>query len=181
MKVRRISLTLQILLINVVILVVATAVLGTISVKQSASAMDHLIKQRMMDIANTAAAEIDGDILDALEDGDQETEEYASVLEDLAAYRDNTDLEYIYCMEKSGSGFIFTVDADTEEPADWGDEVEVTDALVEAGNGKVRLMMCLIPMSGAIITVHTARCLLPTERWEGLLPWISLPNGMKSS
>ncbi|MBP8968569.1 MAG: HAMP domain-containing protein [Lachnospiraceae bacterium] len=135
MKVRRISLTLQILLINVVILVVATAVLGTISVKQSASAMDHLIKQRMIDIANTAAAEIDGDVLDALEDGDQETEEYASVLDDLAAYRDNTDLEYIYCMEKSDSGFIFTVDADPEEPADWGDEVEVTDALVVAGNG----------------------------------------------
>ncbi len=136
MKVRRISLTLQILLINVVILVVATAVLGTISVNQSASAMDHLIKQRMMDIANTAAAEIDGDVLDALEDGDQETAEYASVLEDLAAYRDNTDLEYIYCMEKSGNGFIFTVDADPEEPADWGDEVEITDALVTAGNGK---------------------------------------------
>ncbi len=135
MKVRRISLTLQILLINVVVLVVATAVLGTISVNQSASAMDHLIKQRMMDIANTAAAEIDGDVLDALEDGDQETSEYASVLEDLAAYRDNTDLEYIYCMEKSGSGFIFTVDADPEEPADWGDEVEVTDALIVAGNG----------------------------------------------
>ena len=135
MKVRRISLTLQILLINVVVLVVATAVLGTISVKQSASAMDHLIKQRMMDIANTAAAEIDGDVLDALEDGDQETEEFLSVLDDLAAYRDNTDLEYIYCMEKSGSGFIFTVDADPEEPADWGDEVEVTDALIEAGNG----------------------------------------------
>ena len=135
MKVRRISLTLQILLINVVVLVVATAVLGTISVKQSASAMDHLIKQRMMDIANTAAAEIDGDVLDALEDGDQETEEFLSVLDDLAAYRDNTDLEYIYCMEKSGSGFIFTVDADTEDPADWGDEVEVTDALIEAGNG----------------------------------------------
>ena len=135
MKVRRISLTLQILLINVVVLVVATAVLGTISVKQSASAMDHLIKQRMMDIANTAAAEIDGDVLDALEDGDQETEEFLSVLDDLAAYRDNTDLEYIYCMEKSGSGFVFTVDADPEDPADWGDEVEVTDALIEAGNG----------------------------------------------
>ena len=39
-------------------------------------------------------------------------------------------------MEKSGNGFIFTVDADPEEPADWGDEVEITDALVAAGNGK---------------------------------------------
>ncbi len=136
MRVRKISLTLQILLINVVILVVATVVLGTISVKQSASAMEHLIKQRMMDIANTAAAEIDGDVLAALEDGDQETEEYALVLNDLAAYRDNTDLEYIYCMEQTGANsFIFTVDADPEEPADWGDPVETTDALVTAGGG----------------------------------------------
>jgi len=136
MRVRRISLSLQILLINVVVLLVTTVVLGTISIKQSSSVMETLIKQRMMDIANTAAAEVDGDVLEALEDGDQETPEYASVLDDLAAYRDNTDLEYIYCMEKTGTNsFIFTVDADLEDPADWGDEVEVTDALIVAGNG----------------------------------------------
>ena len=136
MRVRRISLSLQILLINVVVLLVTTVVLGTISIKQSSSVMETLIKQRMMDIANTAAAEVDGDVLEALEDGDQETPEYASVLDDLAAYRDNTDLEYIYCMEKTGANsFIFTVDADLEDPADWGDEVEVTDALIVAGNG----------------------------------------------
>ncbi|MBP3265496.1 MAG: HAMP domain-containing protein, partial [Clostridiales bacterium] len=136
MRVRRISLSLQILLINVVVLLVTTVVLGTISIKQSSSVMETLIKQRMMDIANTAAAEIDGDVLEALEDGDQETAEYASVLDDLAAYRDNTDLEYIYCMEQTGANsFIFTVDADPEDPADWGDEVEVTDALIVAGNG----------------------------------------------
>ena len=136
MRVRRISLSLQILLINVVVLLVTTVVLGTISIKKSSSVMETLIKQRMMDIANTAAAEIDGDVLEALEDGDQETAEYASVLDDLAAYRDNTDLEYIYCMEQTGANsFIFTVDADPEDPADWGDEVEVTDALIVAGNG----------------------------------------------
>lgn len=136
MRVRRISLSLQILLINVVVLLVTTVVLGTISIKQSSSVMETLIKQRMLDIANTAAAEVDGDVLEALEDGDQETPEYASVLDDLAAYRDNTDLEYIYCMEKTGANsFIFTVDADLEDPADWGDEVEVTDALIVAGNG----------------------------------------------
>lgn len=136
MRVRRISLSLQILLINIVVLLVTTVVLGTISIKQSSSVMETLIKQRMMDIANTAAAEVDGDVLEALEDGDQETPEYASVLDDLAAYRDNTDLEYIYCMEKTGANsFIFTVDADLEDPADWGDEVEVTDALIVAGNG----------------------------------------------
>ncbi|MBO4910189.1 MAG: hypothetical protein J5476_13015 [Lachnospiraceae bacterium] len=135
MKVRRISISLQIFLINVIVLVAASAILGTVSIKQSSSAMETLIKQRMLDIANLAANHMDGDLLEALEDGDQETEEFESALEVLSVYRDNTNLEYIYCMEKSGSGFIFTVDADPEDPADWGDEVEVTDALIEAGNG----------------------------------------------
>ncbi len=136
MKVRRISISLQIFLINVIVLVAASAILGTVSIKQSSSAMETLIKQRMLDIANLAANHMDGDLLEALEDGDQETEEFESALEVLSVYRDNTELEYIYCMEKTGpESFIFTVDADPEDPADWGDEVEVTDALIEAGNG----------------------------------------------
>lgn len=136
MKVRRISISLQIFLINVIVLVAASAILGTVSIKQSSSAMETLIKQRMLDIANLASNHMDGDLLEALEDGDQETEEFESALQVLSVYRDNTDLEYIYCMEKTGpESFVFTVDADPEDPADWGDEVEVTDALIEAGNG----------------------------------------------
>ena len=70
MKVRKLSLTLQILLINVAILLVTTIVLGTTLTVMSESTMVVLVKQRMIDIANAAAASIDGDELEALEDGD---------------------------------------------------------------------------------------------------------------
>ena len=136
MKVRKLSLTLQILLINIAILLVTTIVLGTTLTVMSESTMVVLVKQRMIDIANAAAASIDGDELEALEDGDQETDMYNDILGSLNIFRENTDLEYIYCMEQSGSeSFVFTVDADPEEPADWGDIVETTDALIIAGRG----------------------------------------------
>ena len=66
MKVRKISLTKQILIINVVVLLVATLVLGIFSTIRSNSTMEILIKQRMLDISNTAAAGIDGDELEIL-------------------------------------------------------------------------------------------------------------------
>ena len=136
MKVRKLSLTLQILIINIVILLVSTIVLGTTLTVMSENTMVILVKQRMIDIANAAAASLDGDVLEALEDGDQETDPYLDALNTLGIFRDHTDLEYIYCMEQTGNeSFIFTVDADPEEPADWGDPVEVTEALLIAGAG----------------------------------------------
>ena len=136
MKVRKISLTMQILIVNIAILLVTTVVLGTVSTLMSESTMIVLVKQRMIDIANAAAASIDPDTLESLEDGDLESDGYLECLDKLNIFRENTDLEYIYLMEQTGpESFIFTVDADPEDPADWGDDVETTDALISAGGG----------------------------------------------
>ena len=136
MKVRKISLTMQILIVNIAILLVTTLVLGTVSTIMSESTMIVLVKQRMTDIANAAAASVDGDVLESLEEGNTESEGYLECLDKLNIFRENTDLEYIYLMEQTGpESFVFTVDADPEDPADWGDEVETTDALVSAGGG----------------------------------------------
>ena len=136
MKVRKISMTVQILVVNILVLLIATFVLGFVSTRQSEGIMKELIRQRMLDISNTAAACVDGDILENLTADDVGNDDYNIILKELSRYRDNTDLEYIYCMRQTGpESFIFTVDADPEEPAEFGDEVETTEALVNAGNG----------------------------------------------
>jgi methyl-accepting chemotaxis protein len=136
MKVRKISLTLQILIINLTILLTTVIVLGVVTTLMSENTMVALVKQRMIDIANAAAASIDGNELEGISNGDQGTDKYADVLAALNIFRENTDLEYIYCMQQTGSeSFIFTVDSDPEDPADWGEAVETTDALISAGNG----------------------------------------------
>ena len=136
MKVRKISLTSRILIINLIILLISTVVLGMVCIRQSYSSINELIRQRMLDISNTAAYELDGDIIETLGPDDEGTEVFQHQMDSLCVYRDHTDLEYIYCMQQTGpESFIFTLDADPEDPADWGDEVEVTDALIEAGKG----------------------------------------------
>lgn len=138
MKVRKISLTLQILVVNIIVLLFATIVLGTVSTKQSKSIMQQLIRQRMLDISNTAAASVDADVLETVtaQDVENKSDAYNTIIDELAIYRDNTDLEYIYCMEQTGpDNFIFTVDSALDDPADYGDAVELTDALAIAGTG----------------------------------------------
>ena len=138
MKVRKISLTLQILVVNIIVLLFATVVLGTVSTKQSKSIMQQLIRQRMLDISNTAAASVDADVLETVtaQDVENKSDAYNTIIDELAIYRDNTDLEYIYCMEQTGpDNFIFTVDSALDDPADYGEAVELTDALAVAGTG----------------------------------------------
>lgn len=136
MKVKKVSLTMQILIINIAVLAVTTLVLGAGTLINMKSVMLHLIRQRMLDLANTAAANLDGDVLENMTENDIGSDGYNEVMARLNMFKDNTDLEYIYCMRKIGpESFIYTVDADTEDPAAFGDEVEITDALLVAGNG----------------------------------------------
>ena len=118
MKVRKFSLTLQILVVNIIVLLIATIVLGVVSTNQSKSIMQELIRQRMLDISNTAAASIDVDALAAVNADNIGGEEYQKVMDELVVYRDHTNLEYIYCTQQTGSeSFIFTVDSALDDPA----------------------------------------------------------------
>lgn len=136
MKVRKISLITKLLVTMIAVLFISEGILGVVSVSQSKKAIRESIQQRMLDISTSAAASVDGDILENLTAEDTDTPEYQEVYDVLAIFRDNVDLEYIYCVCDNGDGtYSFTVDVDPEEPADFGDPVEYTDALGSAFNG----------------------------------------------
>jgi len=72
--------------------------------------------------------------------GDEGTEAYAQIIDELALFRDNSELEYIYTLREVGEDeFIFVVDSDPEEPAAIGDECEFTEALGAACADRVTL------------------------------------------
>lgn len=137
MKRRTLSFRTRILIIISLFLLSANAVLGTIMLHQSKSAMKTLIQQRMLDISNSAADLLDGDALAVIEAEDRDTTEYKSIEDALKVFQDNIDLEYIYCVRKMDNGsFIFTVDPTVDDPAEFGDIVVYTEALARAGDGK---------------------------------------------
>ncbi len=139
MKVRKISIFNQLFILLAILLLLGNGILGVVAFKQSKDNLFEQIQGNVKNLAVSAAAHVDGEILNSIEIGDEGNEAYNLVLDQLAVFRDNAELEYIYTLRQLEDGtVIFVVDSDTEEPAAIGDECEMTDGLENAfANGDV--------------------------------------------
>lgn len=136
MKKKGMTLTIQLIIIVSAILLIGDMLMGFILMKQSKNSIKTIINERMMDIANTAAAMLDGDIMKDLRAEDEGTAEYESQMEKLRAFQDSIELKYIYCVNKSGDKhFTFSIDPTIEDPGEFGTDVVYTDALYNASLG----------------------------------------------
>lgn len=107
------------------------------SLLQARKAIRSATEQRMLDIANCAAESVDGEALKDLTAEDEYTVEYQEAYNALAVFRDSIAADYIYGIREEKDGrFTFTVDPTLVRPAEFGDEVVKTDALVRASKGK---------------------------------------------
>ncbi|MBR6337594.1 MAG: diguanylate cyclase [Ruminococcus sp.] len=98
-------------------------------------ALQDQADQRMLDLSGTAAHLINGDELEKLTADDTETESYKSIYNLLHSFQESIELDYIYAIQYDGDGtFSYTIDPD-DDPAEWGETIETTDALVNAANG----------------------------------------------
>ena len=132
---RRSIITTSIILVATTILI-ATFSLGYILTEKSAAAMRKLMDDHMMSVSNTAAAMLDGDELANITGDDKESDEYREVLKTLSYFRDNIELDYIYTVKKAGNDtFVYLIDPDTDDPAEYGEQIQTTDALIKASEG----------------------------------------------
>ncbi len=133
---KKLGLRSRIRLMAAAFLLLTNIALGTLLMQQSRNAMRTLIDERVLDIVNTAADMLDGDALEWLQESDRETKEYQAVLDTLIYFRDNMNLEYIYCVRDMGNkSFTFGIDPDMVSPGDFGSPVAYTDALYLASQG----------------------------------------------
>jgi diguanylate cyclase (GGDEF)-like protein len=132
--------TTKYVLLFAALLLATNIILGAGILGKSVSTVRNMVRKNMLNMSNTAASLIDGDIVRDFTEEDVGTEEYDYVLSELSAFQNNTDIEYIYMVRKDGDGrFVFIVDADPEDPADFGEEVLVTDALKSAARGTAKV------------------------------------------
>lgn len=130
------SLSTKILIMVEVILLISSSLFCTVSISRARSSIRKSIQQRMLDIANCAAASVNGDVLKLLSADNVGGEESQEVYKTLAVFRDNVELTYVYCIkQESEMHYIFTLDLDPLTPAQYGEEVEYTLALDSAGHG----------------------------------------------
>lgn len=130
------SLTTQYIILFGVLMLMANILLGYLLLRQSSLMIQSLLRKSMLNISNTAAALVDGDVIGSLTKEDVGSPEYNKILENLAAFQNNVDIEFIYAVRQVGDNeFIFTVDPDPVDPGQFGEDVLVTDALRQAGMG----------------------------------------------
>ena len=116
------SFTTSYIIIIITFLVIINVSLGLVVLKQCGTILITLIQSRMLDISNTAADMLNGDILEKITDQDSNTEEYKSIMKTLKLFQENIDLQYIYCVRDMGNkNFVFTIDPDTEDTASFGE------------------------------------------------------------
>ena len=130
------SYTTKYVLLFSALLLVTNIVLGAVILRQSVSTVRKMVRQSMLNVATTAAALVDGDVAGGFTAEDVGSEEYTRILSELSAFQNNTDIEYIYMVRQDGEDhYVFVMDADPEDPADFGEEVLITDALKAAAKG----------------------------------------------
>ncbi len=130
------NLSTKIIIMVEVILLISSILFCSVSIYRSRVGIRKAIQQRMLDIANCASGSVNGDILATLDEDTVGSAEYNGVYDTLAIFRDNVELEYVYCIkEESPERFIFIMDTDKLTPAHYGDLVEFTRALQSAGRG----------------------------------------------
>ena len=130
------SLSTKIILMVEVILLLSSAIFCGVSISRAQMGIRRAIRQRMVDISNCAAGLVNGDVLESLQAGDEDTPGYRAVYDTMAVFRDNAELEYIYAIRDEGDGrFTFIVDTDPVAPGTFGTEVHYTEALNRASKG----------------------------------------------
>lgn len=122
--------------IALMLLLLTNILMGVTLVTMSKRTLREQMDQRMLDIANTAAYQLDGDELKELKAEDKGTEEYERAMDTLRSFQDNIELDYIYGIRNEGNGnFTFTIDPAYDDPGEFGSPIVTTEALVAAANG----------------------------------------------
>ncbi len=131
------SFTASYIIVITVFLLIINMILGFVVLKQSSSVLMSMIQSRMLDISNTAAGMLDGNLLEKFNAENTDSPEYQNVLNTLKTFQKNIKLQYIYCVRDMGNkNFVFILDPDPENPADFGEPIIYTDTLYEASLGK---------------------------------------------
>ena len=130
MKTHKMGIFKQLFLYLAVLLLLGIVILGFLAYHRSEKALFQQIQSNAKNIAQCAAMNVSGDVLQGIKMGDEQTEEYETIIQELVLFRDNADIEYIYTLRNVGDDqFEFIVDSDPEEPAAVGDLCEMTEAL----------------------------------------------------
>ncbi|MBQ7077697.1 MAG: HAMP domain-containing protein [Lachnospiraceae bacterium] len=135
MKVRKISMSVRIFILVAALLLVSDVVIGALFYVRTKALLTQQVLDNILSSAKIAAGQVSADALKTLEFGDQSSESYKTVLNELQIIKDVSNVEYVYAVKPEGSALLYLVDAD--EDVSSGDKfTDIGDYQQEAIGGE---------------------------------------------
>lgn len=118
------------------IILIITIFLGILLNYQLRNKVKEMVYNNMADTSKTAAAFIDGEAFKAIhENTSKDSAEYQKIYEVLDTFKKNNRFVYIYTCRMEGGKYIYVIDQDPVDPAEYGEEVVYTEAMASAFSG----------------------------------------------
>ena len=118
------------------IILFITIFLGIIINYQLRNKVKEMVYNSMADNSKTAAAFIDGDAFKSInENTSKDSEEYQKIYHVLNTFKQNNDFVYIYTCRYENDKYIYVIDQDPVDPAEYGEEIVYTEAMISAFSG----------------------------------------------
>ncbi len=125
MKVRKVKVSLKIIISVIVLLILSDTVVGVLLYDRAKNLMETQIKENAMNIDRCVAASVDGSLFKQIQAGDENSDAFRQIHDVLTIYLENSGVEYCYTIRKNDAGTaVFVVDSDPEEPGLIDDEFE---------------------------------------------------------
>lgn len=121
----------------IICVLIVMNLIGWSFIIQARNTMLEQCKKTAKSSAKIAAKRIDGDLLEQIKKGDEGTDHYKEMLEQLQVFLAGEDIKYIYTMRMDDNKLEFVVDADTKDGAAIGEEYEIYDEIADAFKGNV--------------------------------------------
>lgn len=121
----------------IICVLIVMNLIGWSFIIQARNTMLEQCKKTAKSSAKIAAKRIDGDLLEQIKKGDEGTDHYKEMLEQLQVFLAGDDIKYIYTMRMDDNKLEFVVDADTKDGAAIGEEYEIYDKIADAFKGNV--------------------------------------------
>ena len=129
MKVRKISITLKLIIAVVVLFIISDVILAIVTYNKSSAMLMAQIKSDNEKIAKSVAMTADGSIVASVNPGEENTEDYLKVSNMLTSFLETTEKEYIYIIRPAaGGGMEYAIDAQIEDYSAIGDVFEDEEA-----------------------------------------------------
>ncbi|MBD5087829.1 MAG: hypothetical protein HDT30_03280 [Clostridiales bacterium] len=136
MKVRKVSVSTQIFIMITCLVMGACGIIGVTLYNRTGSLLITQMKDNAAHVAEVAASSIDIDSFEKIHAGDEGTEAYNKILNQLTIFFEHSGVEYIYSLRmKDNTTPVFVVDSDPEEPGQIDEEYELSDSMVAAFEG----------------------------------------------